>query len=170
MENLVHCITCDGSGNITRDKKKEDGSCFVDKKVCHICNGTGRRDTNKPLESVAIAIENTLGMTCSLCGCARWANSELCPGCELLKVAEKNERLCELLDICSDFVYDCEEDVTGDIFCLINNCGDCEGTDQSGEPNGYGCDPRDSFTDDFLDALKDKKYDKCLSLIESMKK
>ena len=121
-------------------------------------------------EKVAIKIKNTLGMVCINCGYLRFANSELCPGCELLEISKKNKRLCELLDVCSRFIYNSEENVVGDLFCSINNCEDCMGTDQSGEPNGYGCDSRYKFIDDFLKALSDKNYDKCLSLMELKEK
>jgi len=36
-------------------------------------------------------------------------------------------------------------------YCVTNNCEQCYGTNQDGEPHGYGCDPAEDFAVDFCD-------------------
>ena len=43
--------------------------------------------------------------------------------------------------------YSIHDDIE-QVFCDINECNECDGTDQSGEPNGYGCEDQEDFCGD----------------------
>lgn len=47
----------------------------------------------------------------------------------------------------SEIMADFDEDKYIDEFCNKQNCHSCEGTDQSGEPNGYGCDGAEQYVE-----------------------
>lgn len=46
-----------------------------------------------------------------------------------------------------------DEDELSDEFCSRSKCSACDGTDYSGEPNGYGCTDNDNFISDNMHRL-----------------
>ena len=43
----------------------------------------------------------------------------------------------------SEIMKDFDEDKHGERYCKKKKCRACEGVDENGEPNGYGCVGRD---------------------------
>ena len=43
--------------------------------------------------------------------------------------------------------YELDEDELIHLFCSAKNCNTCEGADETGEPNGYGCPALEKFLD-----------------------
>ena len=63
---------------------------------------------------------------------------------------EKNEKESEI----TKYFYDVE--ALDNLYCNNNDCHSCDGTDMSGEPNGYGCDLRDQWV---LDTVESGHYE-----------
>lgn len=52
------------------------------------------------------------------------------------------------------YFYDSE--VLENVYCSNNNCHSCDGTDVSGEPNGYGCDAREDWV---VEQIESENYE-----------
>ena len=80
----------------------------------------------------------------------------------------------------NDFYLDPEQ--LDEEYCSRVNCQACEGTDQNGEPNGYGCSSRDNWVEKHLELVHDdpseimshleslqSKFDKAEEALEEVK-
>lgn len=83
------------------------------------------------------------------------------------KVGKYIENMKVLLDISTS---ESPENAISDLYCKLVKCSKCNGTDLNGEPNGYGCNEMETFTETVISALDVHKYDDCISLIESLSK
>ena len=58
----------------------------------------------------------------------------------------------------SEIMNDFDEDKHGETYCKKKKCRACEGTDENGEPNGYGCVGRDEYISNrYNSILKNRK-------------
>lgn len=55
-----------------------------------------------------------------------------------------------------NIIYYYDSEALDDMYCNEHNCHSCDGTDMSGEPNGYGCDAREDAT---MKLIESGKYD-----------
>jgi hypothetical protein len=58
----------------------------------------------------------------------------------------------------NEIMHDFDEDKHGDRYCNKQKCRACNGIDENGEPNGYGCVGRDEYIQSRYDSiLKNRK-------------
>jgi len=44
-----------------------------------------------------------------------------------------------------------------DEFCSLTECSECNGSDDTGEPNGYGCEAMEKFVEENISLIEEEK-------------
>jgi hypothetical protein len=78
----------------------------------------------------------------------------------------------DLMNLMSDMIGGCHDDVLGKLFCKRMNCSACDGTGLDGEPNGYGCKEAEEFNEelmgDIINAIINREFDMAIAHINSI--